>query len=252
MDYLRYDPDPNDSRNNRPQVTFTFDNSATDHTYKCFVLLFSTGNVAGLPPLANIDSLADSIIEDPNDPQLSPGTLTETWNGSLISSSLTDQYGNFSYQLSTADQAPWGTYSYDVVVFEYDAEGNYIDRQDYKWPYSLKAGNHNDWFYYDSSSQSLQLRCYYEPDDVVVDMGLPNAEAPITLSMSEVGIDDHLNEHQAEEQGEAQFGIYQCGDDGLGVLVCTVPPGSTFMHDWRVIFTGEDSCWTAYRRDHLP
>jgi len=235
QDYIKYDPEDG-AKYHRPQVTFQFDDQGdTSGTYHCWLMLQRTGaSGKEFEDMGDIYAYADAYVQD----NATPTSKTLPWTGRLC------QWNNDRTYTETADDmADWGTYAYDVIVEKYDSHGNTIDSFAYKAPYCLSISNdpvygHDVWI--NSTNTGDELRCFYSLYDYAADQ-LPYAfEEPSSVTLQ--GIDNNLDIAGGSLPWGSLVGPYYDN-----ILVDTA---SEMRGVWRVVFTGTDTCWMGYRRDH--
>ncbi len=236
VDYLRYDPDP-DSPYHRPRITFSVDDTVfpqPDHTYKYWVMIQPTKDSGKeLLDLDDIYSYAYTFAHG----QMPPVVSEIEWVG-------TDSMDG------EPDSAQRGTYTYDVVVEEW-VGSTLIDRFAYKWPYCLTVDKHDTWVDTLDSGQVMKFHytlydyCYY-------DTTLPNSKLHSPTGVNVIIIDNELNERQLTNLIANPNEIGNPHDGGGDGLVAYEASDSEVIGTWRILITGRDECWVAYRRDHNP
>ena len=272
-DYFKYDPDP-ESPYNRPTISFTIEDDGAPHEYDAYILMWPTSVTGSLfQGLTTADAIAWT-----EDLHLSAGEYSKTWDGSY----LPDTWAGYA-----ADESPWSTYAFEVMVFEYPDQNatrnQYIDWFYLRWPYCMYITNdeHHVYRKINTAMQEVpledpdtgevlidpysgeaigwqlaevstdeELRCDYILRDYAHDQVFPNFNNSKTLTLTV--IDRDFQEHPCLEnvQYPAYINTFNNGSDGHGILAWG--PSKDGLLGWRVVFTGEDSCWIGYRRDHQP
>lgn len=249
VDYLKYDPDAS-SQYNRPIVNFSIEDDGDAHKYHCWVMIQPTGEAGqNFLELGDVYAFAYTYAEDEC---TNPMPVAITWDGSKIESRDTLAR---TYIPGAPDSADWGTYTYDVIVQEYDDnDSTYLDRFAYKWPYCLTVGEHSleENFVFDENANSIitELRGKYNLVDFSTDQRFqqPNFVSPsqvevfaINLNLDEILPIEHEDNSSVLGLHGSQNGILLCRENGFNSF-----------SGWRMMITGQDNCWTSYRRDHLP
>ncbi len=245
VDYLKYDPEEG-STYHRPSVSFTVEDGDSDgFTYKAWVMIQPTKD-SGAEFLALGDIYGYTYAYLQEDPVALTTTQTLEWEGKI---NIWDGSDRTHYSLSDADEADWGTYTYDVIVEKY-AGSRFVEQFAYKWPYCLTISNdeqegHRVWK--DTREGVDCLRCFYKLYDWVWyhQNQYSNFEEPGDIEL--VPINGILSE-MPSIKGETSIGNKFGENDGL--VVYQAPVISNLDGPWRIVFTGEDNCWKYYRRDH--
>ena len=241
VDYLKYDPIEG-SQYHRPRIDFTIQDDGDPHKYHCWVMIQPTGEAGqDFLELGDVYSFAYTYAENEC---INPMPVSITWNGMAIASRDTFKG---TYVPGEADSADWGTYTYDVIVQEYDEDdGTYLDQFAYKWPYCLTIGDHyleaND--YENGTGSSLDYE--YSLYDAAYHNICVNAEDP---SLDLVVIDNNLTEKSTINLDIE--GLLSSGDFVEGTAFTSIYDCMNFEY-WRTVYIGQDNCWCAYQRDHLP
>jgi hypothetical protein len=234
IDYFKYDPDGDHSLAH-PSISFTIVD-ADPHTYE-WVIYFRQS--AGSETWAGNDFWA----------------VTGTANGvGTVTVNLTDQ--NLPGHLDP-DVHPWGTYTYDVYVHEYDG-GTEIDSYGLKLPYyqwvpniapdGPRAGDagHRWWEYIQEDGSSEVRVEYYLNHQANLD----------AAELKMIPVDPHLDERQPTD-GPTEHGVMHEGEDidgdgePDGIAVYEFSADDPFG-EWRVLWTGADAAGprSAHRRTH--
>jgi len=229
VDYLKYDIDY-DSENNRPSVTFTFeDDGETHQRYRCSLMLQPTSD-SGFDFIQSGDvfALSQSIVVSEED---NPKTVTLVWDGS------TRQY-------PIVDTATTSTYAYDVMVEELDEEDNLIDAFSYKWPYCLTAGEHDVWL------DDKKIMFKYRLHDNAFGSGTfqDNSNHQESDEIEIKAFNEYLEEYPIEEF-ITDTGAINVLHNGIGEGIVAYSYTDYLGGPWRVVITGVDHCWKDYRRD---
>ena len=262
-DYFKYDPDP-ESPYNRPTISFTIEDDGAQHEYDAYIMMWPTSVTGSLfQGLTTADAIAWT-----EDLHLNAGEYSKTWDGSLIP----DTWAGYA-----ADESPWSTYAFEVMVFEYPDQNatrnQYIDWFYLRWPYCLQDYTHGvsveevtqllsyhsfdyetgeDLGYVDLTTiVGHNLRCCFKLNDKCQSAAYGNYVAPSEIVLTP--IDGNLNEHTFLTPFFDPIvpGIEYTDENNQGILAYS-SDGYTDFADWRIIWTGIDNCWVGYRRDHLP
>ena len=241
QDYFKYDPDPS-SPNNRPTINFTIEDDGDPQQYDAFVLMWPTGATGSLfQQMSTADAVDWTGVS-----HVGTGAVAIGWDGSPVPP------GTAGY---SADTAGWGTYAFEICAFEYPDDTRSQDASDWfylRWPYCLTISNDEHSAWSDDSLTSTgvdsKLRCNYTLRDAASQAADPNYQAPSSLTLTP--IDSLLAEQNCTENVTDPTAIdtLHNGADGNGIVACDLTGNYTAL--WRVVFTGEDSCWAEYRRDH--
>jgi hypothetical protein len=259
-DYFKYNPVPG-SPYNRPVINFTIEDEGDPHEYDAYILMWPTSITADVfSRLTTSDAVAWDMSY-----HLGTGAISKTWDGSLISS----QWAGHE-----ADQADWGTYAFEICVYEYpDSNTKVEDFTDWfylRWPYCLQIDEHglvniNSGEYIDYvdnltgktiklplSPVMQEMRYYYKLKDYadLKSYNVYNNKRIINITV----IDNKMDELCPTETPNNlnDINVMHNGDNSNGLLAVSKDYRGNFNHyiGWRVIFTGVDNCWTGYRRDH--
>jgi len=255
VDYLKYDPDPA-SPYHRPTVSFTFEDKGEDqqaaYTYHCWALIQPTrASGQEFLDLGDIYGYAYAYVQD----TATPVTKTfDPWAGKVC---IWNEE-HTAYALSGADEADWGTYTYDVIINKVDSNENVVDVFAYKWPYCLTISNdeHHVWVTETEQDESpflikSELKCNYILRDYADIYNYVNKSVPSEIKLYVV--DSELTAYPIKDT-VVNANTLNTLHDGIGhdgILADSVMNVHGFFECYRVLFTGVDNCWADYRRDHI-
>ena len=236
IDYFKYDPDPG-SPYNRPVVRFTIEDKnqpgQEGHYYRYWVMVQPTrASGKEFLDLGDVYGYAYAYVSGD-----APPLIKEVeWKGKV---NIWNE-GHTNYWTSEEDEADWGTYTYDVIVNEFDANNKCVDTFAYKWPYCLTLGDHN--LYYQDIESGADLKCNYQYRDYSLEN---TGSAVIDNEVAPAGLEYHLLD-VFELVSSNNNAINTCFDNNdISLKQCE--PNDCAL---RIVFLGEDNCWIAYNRTH--
>ena len=239
IDYIKYDPDP-DGKYHRPTMNATFNDnnpSGQQHYYVSYWMLLATANPVLREHLNMNDvySRSDAVINT----YAIPTSVDFTWYGTVGEVSSEDILDD-----EECDVADWGTYTYDVDVIEYDENHEMVDWHSYKWPSGLSIGEHTLTSEGNDDCSESVLSYTYVVSDVENQNSdyYPNAKEPTDIKV--VFVDELLDEQLDSGLDWDEYGVVYSGEEFGGA--------NTSFCKWRSIYTGQDNCWEADRREHIP
>jgi len=219
-DYLKYDPDSDDQELREPSMSFRVidADAGSGHQYNFCIFVQPTG-AAGFDKLGlsstrwvhgvfNFDGGTETTVNVPGEKMLQSSAFSEGW----------------------------GTYTFDVGVFESDGDWFY-----YKWPYCLSIGDHTTIVTLKGNGVNNTLSYSYTVIDYAYSHTYPNFQDPSNMKL--LVIDNTLS-------GISSIDLDAHVDNKTynGIAFTSNEIDDLFLA-WRTLYIGEDSCWIRYRRD---
>jgi len=259
-DYFVYSPDVNLGFN-EPKLTFSFNHTnitQDNHYYKVYWFIFPTGATSSpvfFPSGSNINQNTTDFSAGLRDLSYAvvemQGMLTSGTTYSMQWDGLTKD----------GTQADASTYTYDIVIEEYVNMGasNPTTWFSYKFPYCSTMGNHcihaldNDETEYCSicresvndisnESGSKLYFAYNELADLARQNSYPNEKDPTIYNFKIDILDEKFHKQKAvsldPDNHTHQIAMEKNNES------------KSYFSYWRTVYTGQDECWMAYRRDH--
>jgi len=259
-DYFVYSPDVNLGFN-EPKLTFSFNHTnltPDNHYYKVYWFIFPTGATSSpvfFPSGSNINQNTTDFSAGLRDLSYAvvemQGMLTSGTTYSMQWDGLTKD----------GTQADASTYTYDIVIEEYVNMGasNPTTWFSYKFPYCSTMGNHcihaldNDETEYCSicresvndisnESGSKLYFAYNELADLARQNSYPNEKDPTIYNFKIDILDEKFHKQKAvsldPDNHTHQIAMEKNNES------------KSYFSYWRTVYTGQDECWMAYRRDH--
>ena len=227
-DYFKYSRDTQ-SPYHRPVINFTIEDKGNygihNRLYYYWIMINPTPNVSSEFVRNNPYGSSMYFLYGYTD---HPGQISVEWDGKVY----TYDSNNNAIE-SESDIAETSTYSYDVFVESDSCDDYSFDWISQKYPYCQSIDTDRFGFSYTNDSEFVAtFKCK------LADM----AGSTEASNMNLILIDNELNEVSVIPKEMT------CNDDTSTVMY----RAKNMKGFWRVVVTGEDSCWDKYTRLHNP